>query len=99
MLGCRTIPSTPSLLEPFTSAAGVLQQCSDLPAVFIVANPKKLTVEQFCIGRKEQSCPWPAENLSPCAAPRSTLGANVRGILWAAILGWSCHQGSDMEKS
>lgn len=69
------------LPEPFASAAGVSQQRDDLPAVFIIANPKSLTIGQFCMGGNEQSCPWPAENLSLRAALRSTPGASIRGIL------------------
>lgn len=77
----------------------VSQQRSGVPAVFVIADPKELTVGQFCTGRKEQSCLWPSENLAPSAASGGTLGAGVRGILWAAPPGWSCLRGSDTEKS
>lgn len=56
------------------------QQRNHLPAVFVIANPQKPTVGQFGRGRQEQSCLWPAENLPPCAAPRSTPGASLRGV-------------------
>lgn len=73
MLGCRTISSEPSFL-----CLSILHErpiCHNNAVIFLlyffIPNPKQFTVRQFCMGRKKQSCPCPADELSPCTAPRS----------------------------